>query len=84
MVISKKHKFIFVAISKTGTSSIEQSLEEFNEVTLPKHASLMDISNYCKIGLNEYFKFCFVRNPFERVVSIYYQWKKKPFGLKKS
>jgi len=76
MIISKKHGFIFIAVGKTGTSSIERTLGHLNEVDVPKHAHLSELHKYSDIDTNEYFKFCFTRNPWERAVSQYKQWKK--------
>jgi len=81
MIISNKHRFIYIAVSKTGTISIGKALSKFNEVKLPKHTSLRGINKYSGIDIDKFFKFCFVRNPFDRAVSIYYQWK-KPNNLK--
>jgi hypothetical protein len=91
MIISSLHKFIFVAIPKTGTHSVRQALrqhmgpQDLEQVGLfvkkhfpiPElarlqhgHLSLMQIRPYLR---NEewqgFFKFAFVRNPFDRFVS---------------
>lgn len=91
MIISDRHKFIFVAIPKTGTHSVRRALRphlgkhdqeqvqlfEKKQLAIPELARL----GHGHIGLTQlrpfvepakfdnYFKFAFVRNPFDRFVS---------------
>jgi hypothetical protein len=91
MIISHKHRFIFVAIPKTGTHSVRRALREhlgpddqeqvrlFVESALPYpelaalghgHISLAQLRPH--VGeevFGGYFKFAFVRNPFDRFIS---------------
>lgn len=91
MIISHRHRFIFVAVPKTGTHSVRQALREqmgpedveqvglFVDKRFPwpelaairhGHLSLRQIAPF--VGedvLRDYFKFAFVRNPFDRFVS---------------
>jgi chondroitin 4-sulfotransferase 11 len=93
-VISHKHKFIFVHIPKTGGSSVEIALEgcaeELSEDIHEQIQLTFAMSKYTD-NLSKYFKFCFVRNPWERLVSNYFykkkrtdanrkKWKKSSFG----
>tara|TARA_B100001778_G_scaffold302117_1_gene278564 strand:- start:975 stop:1619 length:645 start_codon:yes stop_codon:yes gene_type:complete len=98
MIISHKLKYVYVAIPKTGSSSITTKLRDSNEFEysimgyhqkfmeeqyfyqykmsgfLRKHYILKTIQWYFDaMGWNwdEYFKFSFVRNPFDRFVSSY-------------
>jgi hypothetical protein len=91
MIISHKHKFVFVAVPKTGTHSVRRALrdhmgpDDLEQVRLfvekkfpwPELASLqhghlsltqvrpfMEEESFCS-----FFKFAFVRNPFDRFVS---------------
>jgi hypothetical protein len=83
MILSTANKFLFIAVPKTGTTSVEKVLNKYdnkNAYNLDKHANVSEIKESCKINLPEYFKFCFVRNPYDRLVSIYHQWK-MPFNL---
>jgi chondroitin 4-sulfotransferase 11 len=74
MIISHKHKFIFVAIPKTGTSSIESLLGDFSTTkSHNKHDYLHQINNF---NTDEYFSFCFVRNPWQRQLSTYFYYIK--------
>ncbi len=91
MIISSLHKFIFVAIPKTGTHSVRQALrhhmgpQDLEQVGLfvkkhfpiPElarlqhgHLSLQQIRPYLRDEeWASFFKFAFVRNPFDRFVS---------------
>lgn len=91
MIISGLHKFVFVAIPKTGTHSVRRALREhmgpqdmeqvglFVQRSLPVpdlarighgHISLAQLRPYVKPDeFKAFFKFAFVRNPFDRFVS---------------
>ena len=91
MIISHRHRFVFVAVPKTGTHSVRQALREqlgpedeeqvglFVNKRLPDaqlaavghgHLSLAQVRPYLGVGaFAGYFKFAFVRNPFDRFVS---------------
>lgn len=91
MIISSTHKFIFVAIPKTGTHSVRRALrvhmgpEDLEQVglfvqrSLPMpelarighgHITLAQVRPFMKpADFETFFKFAFVRNPFDRFVS---------------
>lgn len=91
MIISSKHRFIFVAIPKTGTHSIRRALrkhmepEDLEQVRLfadkqfpwPElarlehgHITLAQVRPFLgEEDFGSFFKFAFVRNPFDRFVS---------------
>ncbi len=91
MIISPLHKFIFVAIPKTGTHSVRRALREhmgpddleqvglFVQKKFPipdlarlqhGHLSLEQVRPYLRqADFDSFFKFAFVRNPFDRFVS---------------
>jgi hypothetical protein len=91
MIISHRHRFLFVAIPKTGTHSVRQALrahlaeDDLEQVGLfvnrrfpfadlaairHGHLSLRQVQPVLQPGQFEsYFKFAFVRNPFDRFVS---------------
>ena len=72
-MISEKLKSIFVAIPKTGSVSVESVLKEFDfELVGPdrRHFTYSEhLHTYPKA--QNYFSFCFVRNPWDRLVSQY-------------
>jgi hypothetical protein len=91
MIISSKHKFVFVAVPKTGTHSVRRALREhmgpedveqvrlFVEKKFPwpelaklehGHLSLAQVKPFLgEEDFSSFFKFAFVRNPFDRFVS---------------
>jgi len=83
MILSHRHKFIFFCNGKTGTTSIENSLERLDEgkrytfnatgLFIPKHIAPVIVRGMLPREIwKTYFKFVFVRNPYAWVVS---QWK---------
>ena len=93
IMISHKHKFIFTHIPKTGGTSVEHSLKDYFEPNQWMHNDLVYDLKKCS---DNYFKFTFVRNPWDLVVSTYhYVWysdvmewwrvggRSKPWSFKK-
>ena len=110
MIISHKHKFIFIHIPKCAGSTISYSLlnnlyfelprkddwrynelstktaevfqtnpNQGNSANLKQHDTFKTINDYFmknKLNINSYFKFSFMRNPWERRVSQYKYAKK--------
>lgn len=76
MLISDSHRFIFLAVPKTGTSSIEKALAPYKSgITsqFNKHATCLKLQRDLPAGIWErYFKFAFVRNPYDRMQSWYF------------
>ena len=83
MRISHKRKFVFIAITKTASSSIRKVISKDNYIDLfpgdleenvSPHVTASELKKiFIKMNWdwNEYFKFAFVRNPWDRIVS---QW----------
>jgi hypothetical protein len=91
MIVSHLHRFIFVAMPKTGTHSVRQALREhlgpddieqvglfvnkrfpFDDIAQIRHGhlSVRQVRPYLGDAVCDgYFKFSFVRNPFDRFVS---------------
>lgn len=90
-MISHQHRFIFIHIPKTAGTSIETALRDGSCRLLPgewdhgrvphtplNHLTLQELVDYDLLTpaqLKSYFKFCFVRNPWDRLVSeIFCPW----------
>lgn len=61
-------KVIFVHIPKTGGTSIRMSLKGMH--LLKQHRTMDEVPEWCDI--DDYFKFTFVRNPWDRILSLYF------------
>lgn len=84
MIYSDKYKFIFIAIPKTGTCTIEALLKKImpNDIKcfgsnikkkngLHKHITAKELRKILTTRFKNYTTFAFVRNPYDRVVSWY-------------
>jgi len=72
-MISHSHKFLFIQIQKTATSSINSVLAphmECDYTKISRHAKYAEASKFYPESKN-YFKFSFVRNPWDRLLSFY-------------
>jgi len=65
---SEQHKFIWFRVAKVGTRSILEILENNTELTLSGYSIPFRVKES-----KNYFKFAFVRNPWDRVVSCYHK-----------
>jgi len=74
-MILNSYKAVFVHIPRTGGTSIEAS---FACLDCDRQKHLLA----CEIPLlpEKYFKFCFVRNPWDRILS-YYRWRLMPQAI---
>jgi len=85
--ISLKHKYIFVETPKVACSSIKLTLQRlelemndlrfdnFKDVHIRNFSPLLQLSQIPKFEVylknKDFFKFCFVRNPYSRLLSCY-------------
>ncbi len=94
MILSHTHKFIFICNGKTGTSSMETALAQYQEgaefevgvdgLYTQKHVPPATLR--AQLGpeiWDEYFSFVFVRNPWDWFVSQYF-WNWDPDPISKS
>ena len=72
-MINHKHKFIFVHINKTAGTSIGNILGKLSRNQIGKHQSIKEYSKLADNahGFENYFKFTFVRNSWDRFLSLY-------------
>lgn len=89
MLISEARKFIYIAVPKTGSTSIESHLVSLdptiqrNRVPQPngtwasvhKHARAVDVQSKMGILMREYTIVAFIRDPISTVVSKYYHYR---------
>lgn len=66
-MISHEHKAIFIHINRTGGCSIESAFSS----QLMDHRFPADYRKIVGDEYENYFKFCFIRNPWDRYVSIF-------------
>ena len=81
MPIYPKLKTVFVHIPKTGGSTVSTILRRPRHFSLTKHDPIPAIDKHSSVFVNlqhlgpdaeDYFKFSFVRNPWDRLVSAYH------------
>ena len=85
MVISENLRCIFVHVQKTGGSSIEVALRQ-HDAAIPekphnarRHMGAREIRTLVSPqAWNDHFKFAFVRNPWDRLVSWYFMCVQAP------
>ena len=76
MMISKDKKCIFIHIPKTAGTSIEKMIQ--GEKYIKGWSSHQKINEYKDDDkFHEYFKFSFVRNPYERILSVFNYYKNR-------
>lgn len=90
MIISHRKKFIFFHIGKTGGTTVETRLIDYHEdspgflcfnpdrYTVHSHLNhtYFSRSDETLNMLTDYFTFCFVRNPYDFLYSVFRQWIK--------
>ena len=78
-MISHKHRFIFIEVPKTGTTTICSVLSSNCDAVQPcKHLSIKKYKEKFSKETSSYFKFAFVRNPWDRALSLYKYIVKTP------
>ena len=71
-MINHKHKFLFIHIPRTGGTSIEEQFQYDEAKSKNKHWNLNNWKNHLSDERFEsYFKFTFVRNPWNIMISKY-------------
>lgn len=79
-VVDEKRNFIFIHIYKTAGNSVRRALEMGTDGFIGAHVDMKDVRNaLIKQGKQEFFdnayKFSFVRNPYDWMVSLYHHMK---------
>ena len=74
MLIDPVKRFVFVAIPRTASSSMLHKLIGYSgsqPEPVFNHATISQILSWCPDARN-YYKFCFIRNPWDRLLSMYH------------
>lgn len=85
MIISHRNKYIFLCLPRTGTTAIRKELCENygGEPILYKHAPYYKFIQQATEEEMRYRVIASVRNPMDRIVSLYYKYKSKHDGIDK-
>ena len=77
MIISHKHKYLFVEVPQTGSVAISHELRDqyCGEPILEKHSFYSDFLKIASPEEKKYFVFAGVRNPLDDIVTWYYKLK---------
>jgi hypothetical protein len=74
-MICENKKFIFIHIPKTAGTSIKNVIQPYGISYVNGHAHTCIKDAQAKKDLSKYFKFAFVRDPWDRAVSMYHYRK---------
>jgi hypothetical protein len=82
VVISHRHKYLFVQLPQTACTTVQNELIELydGEKILFKHALYSDFLKQASAAEKEYFVFSSLRNPLDIVVSKYFKYKTDHVG----
>ena len=90
MLVSHSHKFIYMKVGKTASSSIQSYFEQYCQdgiIGLSSNKEWLDMMPALtvkeKVGddvWNSYYKFCSIRDPYDKAISAFY-WMKHEANL---
>lgn len=85
MIISHKYKYVFLCLPRTGTTAVRKELCENyeGEEILYKHAPYNVFLNQANDEEKKYKVLVTLRNPMDRIVSLYYKYKSNHDGINK-
>jgi len=86
MIISHKHRYVYIQLDKTASSMIARELRKNydGEPILWKHATYEDFMKVATPEEKRYFKFAGIRNALDMMVSIYHLRNEQSKGFKKT
>jgi len=81
MIISERYRYLFIQNEGTGSSSLGEELKNLygGREVLWKHAQLRDFEKVATQEQREYFVIAGVRNPLDRMVTVYLRMKNESF-----
>lgn len=73
MIISHKHRYVFIELPRTGCTAVGKELiEKYDgENILHKHATYREFKKIYPDLVEDYFSFSSIRNPLDSIVSLY-------------
>lgn len=77
---SDSHQYIYYRVPKTATRSVLKYLEDTSKIDFGHRVKLDGYNVTYNEEWNSYFKFAFVRNPFDRLLSCFLDKTKKVIG----
>jgi chondroitin 4-sulfotransferase 11 len=82
-VVIHEYKTIYFVIPKVASSSVKTLFKDLLDIDSPSPhtAKFPHIPRHKLAEYPDYFKFCFVRNPWDRLVSCYFSKVKKNYNL---
>jgi hypothetical protein len=77
MIISHKHRYLFVELPRTGSTAVRHELRELydGEPILHKHATYEEFVAVASEDEKRYFVFSSIRNPLDDAVSRYFKFR---------
>lgn len=77
MIISDKHRYVFVELPRTGSTAVRRELRNVydGEPILRKHSTYEDFRAWANPDQRSYFAFSGIRNPLDDAVSHYFKLK---------
>lgn len=80
MIISDKHRYVFVELPFTASTAISKELREYYDgrSVLGKHSTYREFLRFAKPEQREYYVFSGVRNPLDEAVSLYVKYRTNP------
>ncbi|MEO8509638.1 MAG: sulfotransferase family 2 domain-containing protein [Chloroflexota bacterium] len=77
MIISHKHRYLFVELPRTGSTAVRRELRELydGEPILHKHATYEEFAAIATEDERRYFVFSSIRNPLDDAVSRYFKFR---------
>jgi hypothetical protein len=82
MIISHRHKYLFIELPRTGSTAVSRELCKLYEGRriLHKHATYREFLKLAKEEEKDYFVFSGIRNPLDKIVSLYFKYKTNQRG----
>lgn len=79
MIISHKHRYVYVELPRTGSTAISKELcDNYDgQKILRTHSTLREFSRQASADEKKYFVFSSIRNPLDKTLSLYFKYKVK-------